>query len=276
MRELARLLRGLFGQADDRLDHRLEAGVAGHDRLQHCLLGKLDGFRFDHQARVRSAGDDEVEGRILHLLDSRVEPDVALDDADARRADRAHERHARQGERRRGGDQRQNVGIRFEVIGEDRRDDLRVAAELVGKQRADGPIDEARSQCLAVRRAPLALEVAARNAAGGEGLFLIVDGEREKIDAGLGLLCGDDRRQHRGFAPSGEHGAVGLAGDTPGFEHKLAAAPVQFFALNVKHVSSSCKTDRMRKPAAGPPACRARHWQDGERLACRQPLAILP
>ena len=59
--ELARLLGGLFGQADDRLDDRLECGVTGHHRFQHGLLGQLLGFRFDHQHRVRGAGDDEIE-----------------------------------------------------------------------------------------------------------------------------------------------------------------------------------------------------------------------
>ena len=61
--QIARILGGFFSQADDRLDDRLEAGVAGHDRFQHGLLGQLLGFRFDHQNRVRRAGDDEVEGR---------------------------------------------------------------------------------------------------------------------------------------------------------------------------------------------------------------------
>ena len=97
--EFARLLGGLFGEPDDRLKHRLERGMAGHHRFQHRVLGELLSLRLDHQDRVRRAGDDEIEGRILHLLDGRVDLDLALDEADPRAADRAHEGHAGQGER---------------------------------------------------------------------------------------------------------------------------------------------------------------------------------
>ena len=97
--EFARLLGGLFGEPDDRLKDRLERGMAGHHRLQHGLLGELLSLQLDHQDRVRRAGDDQIEGRILHLLDCRVDPDLALDEADARAADRAHEGHAGEGQR---------------------------------------------------------------------------------------------------------------------------------------------------------------------------------
>ncbi len=59
--EIARLLGGAFGQPDDRLDHRLEAAVAGHDGGEHRFFGKLLGLGLDHQHGVGGAGDDEVE-----------------------------------------------------------------------------------------------------------------------------------------------------------------------------------------------------------------------
>ena len=177
---------------------------------------------------------------VLHLLDCRIDPDLALDESDAGRPDRPHERHAGEGQRGRGGDHCENVGIGLEVVGEDRGDDLRVAAEIIREQRADRPVDQAGGERFAVGRAPFALEIAARNAARGEGLFLVVDGQGKEILAGLRLLGGDHGRQHGGFAPGGEHRAVGLTGHASGLEGQLAAAPVEFFALYVKHLSSSC------------------------------------
>ena len=238
--EVARLLGGLFGEPDDRLKHRLECGVTGHYRFEHRLLGELLGLQFDHQHSVRRAGDDEIEGGILHLLDRRVDPHFTLDDADAGRADRTHERDAGEGQRGRGRDHRQNVRVGLEVVGEDRGDDLRIAAEILGEQRSDRPVDQAGGQRFTVGQAPFALEIAAGNASGGEGLFLVVDGEGKEILPRLRLLGGDNGRQHRGFAPGGEHRAIGLTGQTSGLERELAAAPVEFFALNVKHLSSSC------------------------------------
>jgi hypothetical protein len=61
--KVARLLGGLLGELDDRVDHRLEAAVAEHDGAEHDVLGQLLGFRLDHQHGVGRAGDDEVELR---------------------------------------------------------------------------------------------------------------------------------------------------------------------------------------------------------------------
>ena len=60
--EVARLLGGLLGEADDRLDHRLEVLVAEHHGAEHHVLGELLGLRLDHQHGVLRAGDDEIEG----------------------------------------------------------------------------------------------------------------------------------------------------------------------------------------------------------------------
>ena len=121
----------------------------------------------------------------LDLVDQRVEDEVAVDEADAGAADRAHEGHAGERERGGGGDHRDDVGIVLEVMREDGGDDLRLAAEALGEERADRAVDEARGQRLLLARTAFALEEAAGDLAGGEGLFLVVHGEREEIDAGL-------------------------------------------------------------------------------------------
>ena len=105
----------------------------------------------------------------------------------------------------------------------------------VGEQRADRPVDQARGQRFLLGRAALALEEAAGDLAGGEGLFLVVDGEREEVDAGPLLPGGDDGGEHGGLAVGGEHGAVGLAGDLAGFENELAPGPLDLDTLNVEH-----------------------------------------
>ena len=276
-RKVARLLGRLLRQADNRGDHWLETGVAGHHGLQHGLFAEFLGLRLDHQHGVAGAGDDEVEGRVLHLLDGRVDLDLALDEADAGGADRAHKGHARQRQGRRGRDQRENVGIRLEVIGQYGRDDLGLAAELVGEQRADRTVDQARRQRLAFGRAPFALQVAAGDAAGGEGLFLIVDGQGEEVLAGLGRLLRHDGGENSGLAPGREHRAVGLARNATCFQHELAPAPVEFFTLNIKHLSSSyrgCESLRFMQPydfglVIGKTA-------GGWAELSRQPPAILP
>ena len=213
---VARLLRRLFRELDDGLDHRLEMAVAEHHGAEHDVFRQLLGFRFDHQHRVLRAGDHEVELAFRHLVEQRIEHVFVVDEADAGGADRAHEGRAGERERRRGRDHRQHVGIVLEVVRQRRHDHLGLVAPAFGEQRTYRAIDQPRDQRLFLGRAAFALEIAAGNAARGVELLLVIDRERQKIDAFSRLLGGDDGRQHFRFAVGGDDGAVGLARDFAG------------------------------------------------------------
>ena len=159
-----------------------------------------------------------------------------LDEADARAADRAHEGRAGQRERGGSGDHGDDVGIVLLVVRERGDDHLRVAAPAVGEERTDRAVDQARGQRVLFGRTAFALEEAAGNAARGVIFFLVIDGERQEIDAGLRLLRRDHGREHGGFAVGGNDGAVGLARDFSGLEGELAPAPVEFNAIDIEHL----------------------------------------
>ena len=175
----------------------------------------------------------------LHLLDRRIELQLPADMADARRGDRPHEGNARQRQRRRSADHSEHVRLVLEIVRQHGDDHLRLVAIAFREERADRAVDQPRDQRLALRRASLALEIAAGDAARGKRLFLVIDGQREKVLAGLRRLGADDGGEQRGLAPGGEDRAVGLAGDLAGFEHELAAGPIEFFAMDLKHVCLS-------------------------------------
>ena len=210
--KVARLLGGALGEPDDRVDHRLERAVAEHHGAEHHVLGELLRLQLHHQHGVGGAGDDEVELRLLHLLERRIEHVAAVDVADASGADRAHEGHAGQRQRRGGGDHADDVGIVLKIMREHGDDDLRLVLVALGEERPDRPVDQPRGQRLLLGRAAFALEEAAGNAAGGVVALLVIHGEREEILAGLRLLHGDDGGEHGGLAVGGEHRAVGLTG----------------------------------------------------------------
>ena len=225
--------------------------MAEHDGAEHDVLVEFLGFGLDHQHGVGGAGDDQVELGFRHLVDMRVEHVFAVDVADAGAADRAHEGHARQRQRGRGGDDRQDVRIVLEVVLDDGDDDLRVVLVAVGKERADRAVDQAGNQRFLLARTAFALEIAARDLAGGVGLFLVVDGQREEVEAGLRLLHRNDGGEHDGLAVGGEHGAVGLAGDLAGFEDERTAAPFDFHFVVIEHVLSFiCGKGRAVSPCA--------------------------
>ena len=226
--DLARLLGGLLGEFDDRVDDRLEMPVAEHHGAEHDVFVQFLGFRFHHQHGVGGAGDDEVELGVGHLVERRVEHVFVVDEADARSTDRALE--GRAGQRQRGGrgHHRQNVGIVFHVVRQHGDDHLGLVAPAVDEQRTDRAVDQAGDQRLLLGRTAFALEIAAGNAARGVGLFLIVDGQRQEVDAFPRRLGGDDGGEHDGLAVGGHHGAVGLTGDLSGFKPEGTATPVDF------------------------------------------------
>ncbi len=234
-----------------------------HDGAEHDLFRKLLGFGFDHHHGIAGGGDDQVEIACLHLLVGRIEDIFALDIADAGGADRAHEGHARNGERGRRGDHRQDVGLVLAVIAQHLGDDVDLVVEALGEEGADRAVDETRDQGLLLGRAALALEEAAGDAAGRAIFFLIVDGEREEILPFLDRTGGGDRAEHDRLAQSGDHGAVRLAGDAARFERQRLAAPLDFRLLDIEHLFSFT-----RGPDAGGTFVRASRLAAVRDFAC--------
>ena len=200
--------------------------MAEHDRAEHDVFVELLGFRFDHQHGVGGAGDDEVELGLGHLVERRVEHVFVVDEADAGGADRAHEGHARQRQRRGRSHHRHDVRIVLHVVREHGDDHLGLVAPAVDEQRTDRAVDQAGDQRFLFGRTAFALEIAAGNAAGGIGLFLVVDGQRQEVDALARRLRRDDGGEHHGLAVGRHHGAVGLAGDLAGFKPEGTSTPV--------------------------------------------------
>ena len=66
-------------------------------------------------------------------------------------------------------------------------DHLGLVAPAIDEQRTDRAVDQTGDQRLLLGRPAFALEIAAGNAARGVGLFLIVDGQRQEVDA---FACG--------------------------------------------------------------------------------------
>src|SRR3546814_7478996 len=85
----------------------------------------------------------------------------AVEIADASGADRAHEGHARNGERSRRRDHCEDVGLIMAVIAQHLSDGVDLVIETFGEQRADRTVDQAADQSFLFGRAAFALEEAA-------------------------------------------------------------------------------------------------------------------
>ena len=212
--------------------------MAEHDRAKHDLLGKLVRFRLDHQHRVLRACDDEIELRLVHLVNVGVQNVLVANQGNASTCDGTIEGNTGNSQRGGGRHHRHDIGIVLEVMAQNGRDDLRVVLVAAGKKRTNRPVDQAGGQNLLLGRTTFALEEAARNAAGRVGLFLIVHGEGEEVEAWLRLPGGNYGRQNRGFSVGGENGTVRLTGDLARFQRQRAPAPVDLDGVLVKHIAS--------------------------------------
>src|SRR6185369_2121380 len=85
-------------------------------------------------------------------------------------------------------------------------------------------------------RTALALEIAAGNAARCVGLLLVVDGERQEVDAFARRLCRHHGGEHDGLAIGCNHGAIGLSRHLAGLELEGTSTPVDFHGMLIEHL----------------------------------------
>ena len=215
-------LAGLRAQVHLRLAELDDLAVRELERLEDLLLGNLVRARLDHRQPFLRADDDQVElAVVLALAQGRVERQLAFDEADADGADRPEERHRR--EHKRGGCpvDAEDVVRGDHVRAEDGADHLNLVAEALRPERPDRAVDHPRREDGALGRAPLTLEEAARDLAGGVHPLLDVDGEREEVCALARLGAPLGRGEHHRVATANDDGAVRLLREVAGFEADL-------------------------------------------------------
>ena len=204
-----------------------DLAVSDLERLEQLLLGHLVGAGLDHRQTVLGADDDQVElGRVLGLLERRVDDELAVEQPHADGPDRAEEGQRRDGQRRGDRVDGEDVVCDDEIGREDRRDALHFVAVALRPERPNRAVGHAGGQDRALGRAPFALEEPARDLPGRVHALLDVDGEREEVRAFARFRPALGGAQHHRLACSNDDGAVGLLGQLAGLERDLLAADV--------------------------------------------------
>ena len=164
------------------------------------------------------------------LYVSTGENDIfAIDVADARGADRTHEGHARNRQRSRSGDHRDDIGFGFAVKRQNLSNHVDFVVETFGEQRTDRTVDQAGNQGFLLGGTAFTLEEAARNTAAGIEFFLVVDGQREKIHALALRLGGHGGDQDHGAFDADDDRTTGLTRDFTGFDADLMLSVLEGF-----------------------------------------------
>ena len=190
---------------------------------------------------------------MLDLFERGVQHIFAIDVAHAGCPHRAHEWKAGKGQGGGGGNESHNIGFVFKVIGKHRRNDLGFVLVAIGEKRAQRAVDQAGNERFLFRRATFTLEIAAGNLARSIGFFLIIYGQGEEVDAGLGRLGTHNGGQNSRFAIGHENRAISLTCHAARLDAQGSARPFEFFYVNVEHGNfpSICPLPRSF-PAASP------------------------
>ena len=206
--------------------------MAEFHSAQHFVFGQLVSFRFHHHHGVFGAGDDQIKALIrvvaqaLHVVHAGVQHIVATREANAGRANRAHERHA--GNRKRGGHGHHgnDIGVIHQIVAQHGCHHEDFVLEAFDEQRAAGTVDQTRGQRFFFRGTRFAFEKAARDFPGGVVFLLVMHGQREEILSRFRRACIGHVGHDRGFAIGGDHRSVGLTGDLARFQCQRFIAPL--------------------------------------------------
>ena len=205
------------------------------ERLDHALLRDLLGARLDHDDRVPSACNHQVQAALLHLRNGGVDHQLTVEATHPDRADGALKGDLRDAQRGGGAHDRQHGRIGILVHGEHGGDHLHVVAELLGEERTDRAVDQAAVQHRLLAGPTLAADEAARDLARRVELLLVVAGEGKEVDAFARLGRHDGGDEQHGVAHADDHRSRGLSGDPAGLHGQR---PIADFDLCLVHCSS--------------------------------------
>ena len=194
----------------------------------------------------------EVEvGVVEEVLLARVDDEVAVDLADAHRADGRGQRDVGDHQRGGGAVHREDV-VRVDVVDRQRdRHELRLVVPALGEQRADRPVDHARGQRALLAGAALALEERAGDLARGVHALLDVHRQREEVDVAQ-VADGGGAEDHR-VALADDDGAGGLLGHLAGLEGDLAYPAISTETVVTASSAHMC-TSLLARPSVGGPS----------------------
>ena len=214
---------GAFGELDLGVALLLDRLIGEIHRFAHLRFGDELGFSLDHDDLIGAAGIDEFEFALLHFGAGRIDDELAVDEADADRADRAVERKVREHERCGRTDHRKHIGLVHAVGGEQHARDLDLIEEPLGEERTDRAVDHAAGENLLGGGAAFAFDVAAGELACRGIFFPVVDLEREEVRS-FARGAGAGRGEDDGVAEADEAGTVGEAGNFAGGDLHLPFA----------------------------------------------------
>ena len=225
------------------------------DGFKHVGLGDFERATFDHHDGLGRAGNHQLEIGERQLLERRVQHPVALHATNPNAANWCGKRNFGGVQCERRCEQRQHVGVVFLIGRDDVDEDLDFVFESLRKQRTDGTVDDAAGQDFMIVGAALTLDETTRNLTGGVGLFLVLDGEREKWEGAL-IVTHRDGGEHHSLPELYHGGSGGLLGHATGLNDQLSSGEGPLNAMH--HLLKTLWRTQIARKAVCPRATKRR------------------
>ena len=211
-------LADFVAQLVDGLADLLDLGVPELDRVEHGLFFYFLRARLDHHDAVGRPDHHDVDQAAAHLVVGGIHDELPIHQSHAHRADRPQERNVGECQRARRAVDAEHVGIVIAVGRQHERNDLGLALESLGKHGTHRPVNLPAGEHFALAHAAFALDEASGETSAGVGVFAVINGEREKIDAFARIRVGGGGGEDNVFAESYYGGAAGLLGKLSSFK----------------------------------------------------------
>ena len=202
--------------------------MAKENCLKDNLLRQLIGTSLNHHYRITGPGNSQVQVGSLTLLHSRVDDKLTINTAYPDTSYRAKERNIRNSQGTGSTNHSSNLRCIVVLYGKDGSHNLHIVSIALREQRTDRTVNQAAAQNSRLARTSLSLYKTARNLADSVHLLLIVNGQREEVNALARLLRSGSSNQNNGLTITNQSSTICLLCHLAGLNGKRPAAKLHF------------------------------------------------
>ena len=225
---LAYSLLHLILESNDLLDFL----VTEENGLQNNFLWQLISTSLNHHNCITGASNGQIQIRLLTLLNSRVDNKLPINTAYTHTGNRAHERNIRNSQSTGCTNHSCNLWCIVLLYGQYGSYNLYIISIALWEQRTNRTVNETAAQNCRLARTTFSLYKTARNLANGVHLLLIINGQREEINALTRLLRSGSSNQYNGFTITNQNSTICLLCHLASLNGKSSAAKLHFKTLH--------------------------------------------
>ena len=206
----------------------LDLLVRGHDGIKHGVIVDLLSACLYHNDLLHRACNGQLKVTLLSLGSGRVDDYLAVDKSDENTRDRSVPRNIGDGKRDGCAYHTRNLVRAVGVYRHNGKVEVNVVAQVLREKRTDRTVDNAGCEDRLFGGLTLAAIVAAGDMTYGVELFLKVDRQRQKVDAGARTRGCGRVAEYGGIAVSYQAGAVCKACHLACFDYERASCKLVF------------------------------------------------